>query len=185
MYLIIILCSLLPPFIIFSLTNFKILIRYSSINHSAWIIILIYLKSLIWFKYYILYRFINIIRLTIFNLFNVNINLNYNLFNNWKFNLLLIIIIFSLVGLPPFTLFYIKWYRIFFSLFNSNLFILLILLIFRSLFILYIYTNIIILNIFFYRYKSKIIKCNTLNFNDIHLLLLSLRLFLTPLILFI
>lgn len=166
-------------------TNFKILIRYSSINHSGWIIILIYLKTLIWIKYFLLYILTNISRLFIFNLFNININLNYNSSNHWKFNLLIIFTIFTIAGLPPFTLFYIKWYRIFFSLINSNLFILLIILILRSLFILYIYTNIIITFLFFYKFKSKIIKYNILNFNDIYSLLFFITLFLTPLILFI
>lgn len=184
LYLIIILCSFIPPFIIFSTTNFKILTRYSSINHSGWIIILIYLKSLIWIKYFRLYSLTNIFILFIFNIFNITINLNYNLYK-WQFNLLIIIIIFSLAGLPPFTLFYIKWYRIFFTLINSNLFILLIILILRSLLILYIYTNIIIIFLFFYKFKSKLIKSNILNLNNIYSLLFFLRLFLAPIILFI
>lgn len=184
-YLIIILSSIIPPFIIFSITNFKTLIRYSSINHSSWIILLIYIKSFIWIKYFILYSFINISRLIIFNLFNINININYNLFNHWKFNLLIITIIFTIAGLPPFSLFYIKWYRIFFSIINTNLFILLIILILRSLFILYIYTNIIIISLFFYKFNSKIIKYNIINFYDIYTIFFFLRLFLTPLILFI
>lgn len=92
---------------------------------------------------------------------------------------------FAIAGLPPFTLFFIKWYRIFFSLINSNLFILLIILILRSLFILYIYTQIIIIFLFFFKFKSKIIKYNILNYNDIYSLLFFIRLFLAPLILLI
>lgn len=184
LYLIIILCSIIPPFLIFSITNFKILIRYSSINHSSWIILLIYLKILIWIKYFILYSFINIFIIIIFNLFNIKINSNYNLFNHWKFNLLIIIIILTIAGFPPFSLFYIKWYRIFFSLINSNLFILLIILILRSLFILYIYINIIIIFLFFYKFKSKIIKYN-LKFNDYYILFFILSIFIAPIILFI
>jgi len=162
-YFNIILCSILPPFIILNLTNFKILISYSSINQARWIILLITLKNIIWIKYFIFYIII-LLRLcmTIHN-FKALYNINYINFNQIKFNFIFIIFIFNLAGIPPYSFFYIKWFTIYLSIYNSNLFIILIIIIFRSLFILYIYINIIINSIFFYKFNSKLIKFNYIN----------------------
>lgn len=155
-FIIIILCSILPPYIILNLTNFKILISYSSINQSRWIIFLIYLKHLLWFQYFIFYSFISFILFTIINLYKINIS-STSAQPSFKFNVLFITLIFNIAGLPPFSFFYIKWYSIFIFLNRSNILIILLLIIFRSLIILYIYINIIINSFFISQIKSKLI----------------------------
>jgi len=156
-------CSILPPIIINNLTNFKILISYSSINQSRWIILLIFLKNIIWIKYFIFYIIILLNISLIIYYFKIILNLSYTSLNQNKFNLIFIIFIFNLAGIPPYSFFYIKWFRIYISIYNTNIFIILIIIIFRSLFILYIYINIIINLIFFHKFNSKLIKFNFTN----------------------
>lgn len=164
LYFIIILCSILPPYIILNLINFKLLISYSSINQSRWIILLIHIKNIIWFKYFIFYSIISLRLFSIIYLSKISISFNY--FNShFKFNFLFIILIFNISGLPPFSFFYIKWFRIFIFLKSSNLLIIFILIILRSLIILYIYVNIIINSFFTSKIKSKLINLNLSFFN--------------------
>lgn len=156
-YIILILCSIIPPYIIYNLYNFKILLRYASINQTRWMIILTLIKSLIWLKYFLFYSFILFILTTLISLFKILPNFKYSLWNFIKsHNLIIIFIILNIASIPPFSFFYIKWYRIFIFLQNSNLFFIFIIIILRSLIIIYIYVNIILTSIFFYQFKSKL-----------------------------
>jgi len=162
-YFTLFICSIIPPLTIINITNFKILLSYSSINQSRWIILLIYLKNIIWIKYFIFYIIILLAIFLLLHYFKIILNISYTTFNQIKLNLIFIIFIFNLAGIPPYSFFYIKWFRIYISIYNSNLFIILIIIIFRSLFILYIYINIIINSIFFHKFNSKLIKFNFIN----------------------
>lgn len=167
LYIILLLSAFIPPFIIIKLNNLKILLSYSSINQSRWIIILIYIKNIIWFNYFIIY---SIILLCLFIIIYINkIYKSINYFFLPQFNIFNIIYILNLARIPPFSFFIIKWYRIFIIIINTNLYIIVILIIIRSLIILYLYTLILIKSIFFYSFISKIIKFNfyKLNLNKI------------------
>lgn len=178
LYLILIICSILPPYIISNLTNLKILLTYSSINQSGWIFILIYFKNIIWIKYFSFYSLI-LIRLRYF-IYNFKIYKNLNNFYKLNFNIITLLFIFNVAGLPPFTLFYLKWYSIFIFLINSNILILLILLIVRSLIILYIYSNIITNSLFLFKIKSKLLNYSfNHNIKKITIIKLS-RIFILP-----
>lgn len=155
--IIIILCSILPPISIFNLTNFKTLISYSSINQSRWILFLINLKIIIWFKYFIFYRLTLLSFIYIIYLFKINYNSN-NIYNNKNFNVIFLFYIFNLAGLPPFSFFYIKWYSIHLFIINRNIIPIIIILMFRSLIILFIYTNILTTSFFLFKIKSKILN---------------------------
>lgn len=169
LYIITIICSILPPYIILNITNFKLLISYSSINQSRWIILLIYIKNIIWFKYFIFYSIISLRLFSIIHLSKISISFNY--FKSYfKFNLLFIILIFNMAGLPPFSFFYIKWFSIFIFIKSSNLLIIFILIILSSLIILYIYVNIIINSFFINKIKSKLININLHIFNKFTLI---------------
>jgi len=159
-YFSLIICSILPPIIIINLINFKILLSYSSINQSRWIILLIFLKNIIWLKYFIFYIIILLNIFLIIHYFKITFNRIYTTSRQIKFNLIFIILIFNLAGIPPYSLFYIKWLTIFISIYNSNIFIILIIIILSSLFILYIYINITINSLFLNKFNSKIIKFN-------------------------
>lgn len=180
---ILIFCTIIPPFIIIKFNNLKILLSYSSINQSRWIILLIYIKNIIWFRYFIIY---SIILLYIFIIIQINKTYkSVNYFTTPKLNILNIIYILNLARIPPFSFFIIKWYRIFLIIINSNLYIIVILIIIGSLIILYLYTIILIKSLFFYRLTTKIIKYKyyKLNINKIIIIfLLNLSLSLIILI---
>lgn len=132
-------------------------------------ILLIYLKNIIWFKYFIFYSIISLRLFLIIYLSKISISLNY-FKSNFKFNLLFIILIFNISGLPPFSFFYIKWFSIFIFLKSSNILIIFIIIILSSLIILYIYVNIIINSFFINKIRSKLINFNQSIFNFYSLL---------------
>lgn len=157
---------------------------YSSINQSRWIILLIYIKNIIWFKYFIFYSIISL-RL-FFAIYFSKISIPFNYFkSHFKFNLLFIILIFTIAGLPPFSFFYIKWFSIFIFIKSSNILIIFILIIIRSLIILYIYINIIINSFFITKIKSKLINLNFSIFNNYLTLTYFITLFFSSIILII
>lgn len=181
-YIILISCSLIPPYIILNLNNFKILLRYSSINQIRWMILLILLKPIIWLQYFIFYCLI-LSSLFYFIKF-LKIKKNFNNIHRFKLNILIIMFILNLARLPPFSFFYIKWYSIFYSILNSNMILILIIIIIRSFLILYIYSNILINLLFIYKIKSKIKVFPPLKYNLYSRFLIILQL-LSSLILLI
>jgi len=184
-YFTLFICSILPPIIIINITNFKVLLSYSSINQSRWIILLIFLKNIIWLKYFIFYIIILSSLFLLLYYFKIMYNLSYISINQIKFNLIFIIFIFNLAGIPPYSFFYIKWFRIYISIYNSNLFIILIIIIFRSLLMLYIYINIIINSIFFNKLNSKLIKFNFIYLKNKYSNLILSRLFISIILIII
>nr|YP_010872875.1 NADH dehydrogenase subunit 2 [Pheidole smythiesii]WGV34061.1 NADH dehydrogenase subunit 2 [Pheidole smythiesii] len=170
LYLIIIICSILPPYIMLNMTNFKMLMSYSSINQSSWMIMLIYMKNIIWFKYFMFYSMISLSLFFIINIFKTFISFNYAQ-ASFKFNLLFIIFMFNMSGLPPFSFFYMKWYSLFTFIMSSNMLIILILMMLSSLIMLYIYINMMINSFFIYKMKSKMITINLIIFNKLALTL--------------
>jgi len=162
LYIILIICAYIPPFIIIKSNNLKILISYSSINQSSWIILLIYIKNIIWFRYFIIYSLILSIIFIIIYINKIYKSFTYFFLPN--LNIINILYILNIARMPPFSFFIIKWYRIFLTIINSNIYIIIIIIIIRSLIILYLYTLILIKSIFFHRLNSKIIKFKFNNF---------------------
>nr|YP_004021076.1 NADH dehydrogenase subunit 2 [Solenopsis geminata]ADP01783.1 NADH dehydrogenase subunit 2 [Solenopsis geminata] len=157
-YSIIFLCSILPPYLMLNLTNFKMLLSYSSINQSGWMMFLIYFKIFIWFKYFMFYTFIS---LSLFNLIYYSKMFFHNNFLPFNYhqtylNFMPLIFMFNMAGLPPFSFFLMKWYSIFLFSYSSNQLIILIMLMLSSLIMLYIYTNMMISSVFFFQFKSKL-----------------------------
>nr|YP_010334250.1 NADH dehydrogenase subunit 2 [Crematogaster matsumurai]UNH90059.1 NADH dehydrogenase subunit 2 [Crematogaster matsumurai] len=149
-----ILCAIIPPYMMLNINNFKILMSYSSINQSGWMLLLIYLKNIIWFKYFLFYSFITLTLFIFFYLFKNNFNFTYKLNN---LNLMIaIFFMFNLAGLPPFSFFYMKWYLIFSIIYNSNHIFIMIIMMMSSLFMLYIYTNMMMINFYMFNFKSKL-----------------------------
>nr|YP_010872940.1 NADH dehydrogenase subunit 2 [Pheidole malinsii]WGV34126.1 NADH dehydrogenase subunit 2 [Pheidole malinsii] len=160
LYLLIILCSIIPPYMMLNMTNFKMLMSYSSINQSSWMILLIYMKNIIWLKYFLFYSVITLSLFTIMHTSKLTMSLNY-LKSHFSFNLLFIILMFNMSGLPPFSFFYMKWFSMFIFLKSSNMLIILLLMMFSSLMLLYIYVNMMINMFFISKMKSKLINFNT------------------------
>lgn len=130
---------------------------YSSINQTGWILILIYIKDIIWLKYFLFYRTILICIIILMEYQKISTNFSYKTPKN-KDNWLILLFIFNLRGLPPFAFFYFKWLRISIFLIHTPFSFFAILLLLRSLIILYIYSSIVIKLSLTYNFKSKIFK---------------------------
>nr|YP_009253051.1 NADH dehydrogenase subunit 2 [Vollenhovia emeryi]ANA91976.1 NADH dehydrogenase subunit 2 [Vollenhovia emeryi] len=154
LYMILILCASIPPFLMLNINNLKILLTYSSINQTGWMLMLIWLKNLLWMTYFFYYSMI-LLSLT-YSIHNFKIYMNFNNFNNMNFKMILLILMFNLASMPPFSFFLLKWYSIFYLLYNSNFFMILILLMFSSLIMLYIYTKMMINSLFLFMLTTKI-----------------------------
>lgn len=184
LYLIILSSSYFSVIKIINLLNFKILLTYSSINQTRWILLLIFFKNLFWLIYIIIYRIILFIISIFITYFKFTFNFNFNFFYNINFNFICLILLFNIARIPPLTFFLIKWFRIFIILFNSNLLFIFILIIINSFILIYIYINIISSIIFFISFKSKLLNLiplysyNFLNSNN-NLIILFLRFFLS------
>lgn len=173
-------CSIIPPIIIINLTNLKKLLTYSSINQLGWILILIYLKNIIWLSYLTIYTLISILIFSILT--------HYKIYNNFielfPNNLIILLIILNIASMPPFSFFIFKWLRIFVLIINSNIFPISLIIIIRSFIIFFIYLNIIYLSIFTNLTKSKLLNPITpiINYNHLNIFILIITLISFPLI---
>lgn len=152
LYLSTLLCILLPPIIILNISNLKLLFTYSSINQTGWLLLITFIKDILWFKYFYFYTLTLISAIILIEQQKIFIDISYKKPKN-KDNRLILLIIINLGGLPPFAFFYFKWIRVSYFTLNTPLSILSIFLLFRSLIIFYIYSSIII--------KRALIKLNS------------------------
>lgn len=130
------------------------ILAISSINNSSWIIIIIIINEIIWFNYFIIYSIINLLIINIFYKYNINYINQIKFFNFRFFNKLnLLILILSIMGLPPIIGFFIKWILIKILIFNKFYIILIILILLT------------ILNLFFYLKISYFLLFNFRLFN--------------------
>nr|QBG38690.1 NADH dehydrogenase subunit 2 [Acropyga silvestrii] len=158
--------------------NMKVLLNYSSINQTSWMLLLIFLKNLFWLIYMTMYTLILFFILSFFSFYKFSFYYSLNYYTSMNFNLLLLMLMFNLASIPPLTFFLLKWMNIFISIFNSSLnLILIILMIMNSFILIYIYINFLTLNMFFYLIKSKLfnysIKLKNKNFLFIMLLFIN------------
>lgn len=182
-YLIILTSSFISTFKIIINLNFKIILTYSSINQTRWIILLIIFKNILWFIYFIIYSLILLIINIIFQFLNISYNFFYSI-KPLNIQLIYIFIFFNIARLPPLSFFFIKWLRIYTFLINSNIFLIFIIILFNSFILIYIYINIITLLIFFYSIKSKLFFIINYPFKKIYLILFT-RFFLSLIIILI
>ena len=118
------------------------ILAISSINNSSWIIIALLINENLWLNYIIIYSILNILIINIFIKYNINyINqlkfFNLNFFN--KINILILIL--SILGLPPIIGFLIKWILIK-TLILNKLYLILIILVTLTIINLYFYIKI-------------------------------------------
>lgn len=127
------------------------IIAISSINNTTWILFAILINENLWINYFLIYSILNFLIIKIFNNYNINYINQIKLFNlNFFFKLNILILILSIIGLPPIIGFLIKWILIKTLIYNNIYFIIIILIILT------------ILNLFFY---IKITYFILFNFN--------------------
>nr|YP_010266080.1 NADH dehydrogenase subunit 2 [Messor structor]UHY95041.1 NADH dehydrogenase subunit 2 [Messor structor] len=184
-YMVLIMCCIIPPYMSLNKNNFKLIMAYSSINQSGWMILLIYLKIFLWFNYFIFYSLISFSLFWFINYFKMNMNFKYTfLMNNFKLNMIPLMLLLNMSGMPPFSFFIMKWYSIYFSLYNSNFFLILIMMMLSSLFMLYIYINMTLYSMFIYKYTSKFIIM-IMNTSEYLMLFVFISLFISQILLII
>nr|QBG38549.1 NADH dehydrogenase subunit 2 [Acropyga arnoldi] len=179
-YYLILSSAFISSFKMINSLNFKILMSYSSINQTSWMLFLIIFKNLFWLIYMIIYSLILFIILFSFSFFKLSFNFMLNNYSSMNFNLMLLMLIFNLASIPPLSFFMFKWMNIFIMIFNSKLNVMLIIMmIINSFILIYIYINMMILIMFFYSIKSKFLKfsINLMNKNFFFIVLIFLNFF--------
>lgn len=144
--------------------NLKILLSYSSIIQILWIIILIYVREVIFISYLFIYYFIMIIIFIVINKFNLVYLTDLYLIklNNKILFLIYLIVFISLARIPPFLGFLTKWIAIQ-SLRRIISLIYILLIIFSSLISIFFYLRVMFLRFINY---SISIKLNFLIINN-------------------
>lgn len=127
------------------------ILAISSINNSTWILIAILINENLWINYFFIYSILNFLIINLLNKYKINYINQIKFFNlNLFFKLNILILILSIIGLPPILGFLIKWILIKTIIYNKILLILIILIILT------------ILNLYFY---LKITYFLLFNFN--------------------
>lgn len=126
----------------FNQNSLRKILAISSINNSSWILIALLINEKLWLNYFSIYFILNLIIIYIFNQYNINYINQLKIFNiNFFLKLNLLILIFSIIGLPPILGFLIKWILIK-NLIYNNIILIIIILIILSIFNLFLYLKI-------------------------------------------
>nr|QHF16903.1 NADH dehydrogenase subunit 2 [Therioaphis trifolii] len=134
------------------------ILAFSSINNSSWMLIAMIMNENIWINYFLIYTMLNFLIMNIFNKFKINYLNQIKFFNlNFFFKLNLLMLIFSIMGLPPMMGFLMKWMLIKMLIYNK-MFMILIMLI-----------TLAILNLYFYLKLSYFLLFNFNLFNKWYL----------------
>nr|AKK32518.1 NADH dehydrogenase subunit 2 [Henschiella sp. PJ-2015] len=132
-------------------TNLLKIMTYSSMNHSSWMLMSMLFESNMWIMYMIIYMimmFMFCYKMNWYNIYYIN-QLQMNLMNYNK--LIIIMLMLSIGGLPPFIGFLPKW-MIMQMMINLNMNMMMIIMLMSSLIILFFYMQ-IIMNMFMMNYN--------------------------------
>lgn len=156
----------------------------SSINNSTWILFAILINEKLWINYFLIYSIINFLIIKILNDFNINYINQIKFFNlNFFFKLNILILIFSIIGLPPIIGFLIKWILIKTLIYN-NIYIIIIILIILTILNLIFYIKITYFILFNFNLFNKwYLKFKKNNYNFI-IIINFFRLFFLYLIIY-
>nr|YP_010166608.1 NADH dehydrogenase subunit 2 [Hydroporus planus]ANJ70239.1 NADH dehydrogenase subunit 2 [Hydroporus planus]QRV62699.1 NADH dehydrogenase subunit 2 [Hydroporus planus] len=155
-YMIIIMSTLIGSIGGLNQTSLRKILAYSSINHIGWMLTSFLMNEIIWIIYFMIYSFISLSIILMFNKFNIfMLNQLFMMMNNFyiiKYFMLMNLL--SLGGLPPFMGFLPKWIII--QNLSYNNFLLITFMIMMTLITLFFYLRI--------SYSSLMINNNELNF---------------------
>nr|QXP43563.1 NADH dehydrogenase subunit 2 [Xenopsylla cheopis] len=141
-------------------SSLRSILSYSSITHMGWMLIsLMYNKMIFWF-YFIIYMLISLMMTMIFNyykFFYMNQIMSNSIYSLNKF--IIMMMFFSMGGLPPFLGFFPKWFIIE-LLMNNDMFMYTIILVMMTMLTLFFYLRLMffmmILNNFQFYWKNKL-----------------------------
>nr|YP_073309.1 NADH dehydrogenase subunit 2 [Schizaphis graminum]AAS00827.1 NADH dehydrogenase subunit 2 [Schizaphis graminum] len=143
------------------------ILAMSSINNSTWMLFAILMNNKLWINYFLIYSILNFLIIKILNNYNINYINQMKFFNlNFFFKLNLMMLIFSIMGLPPMIGFLMKWMLIK-NLIYNNMYMIMIMLIMLTILNLYFYIKMTYFMLFNFNLFNKWylqIKNNNLNF---------------------
>nr|YP_010464262.1 NADH dehydrogenase subunit 2 [Lagria rufipennis]UUL71639.1 NADH dehydrogenase subunit 2 [Lagria rufipennis] len=174
-------CLLISVIMSFNQISLRKILTFSSINNIAWMLASLQCSYSIWLMYFILYSFMNLPLMIMFNSMSMNyLNQMLNFTQkSFLMKLFLIVNFFSLGGLPPFIGFLPKWLVIY-SLSLQNLEFLSFLLIVMTLILLYVYIRMVFFSLTFMSTESKVvIKFESKLFVILSFMMLVLLIFMT------
>nr|YP_010175315.1 NADH dehydrogenase subunit 2 [Neotoxoptera formosana]QSL98437.1 NADH dehydrogenase subunit 2 [Neotoxoptera formosana] len=130
----------------------------SSINNSTWMLFAILMNENLWINYFLIYSLLNFLIIKMLNNYNINYINQLKFFNlNFFFKLNMLMLIFSIMGLPPMMGFLMKWMLIKTLIYN-NMYMIMMMLIMLA-----------ILNLLFYIKMTYFILFNFNLFNKWYL----------------
>nr|AEV76940.1 NADH dehydrogenase subunit 2 [Camponotus vafer] len=136
--------------------NFKIILTYSSINQTSWVLLLIMFKNLMWILYFATYSAILFLTIMTLKFLYMSPNFIYSV-KSLNFKLMFMFMFFNLASLPPLSFFFMKWFSVYMFIFNSpDLTFLIVIMLINSFILIYIYINMMTLLMFFFSIKSKL-----------------------------
>nr|AZL93127.1 NADH dehydrogenase subunit 2 [Brachymeria sp. ZJUH_2016006] len=179
MFLILMINLFYSSFMGLSMSNFKMLIIYSSMIQNSWMIFMMIINENLFLKYFIYYLLIMMNLCMILNMMNMNKmnNYNYLFLKNKKLFFLMNFMILSLAGIPPFFGFSLKIIAI--DMFKDlNLMYYSIFMILISVMSMFFYIRMILLNILMIFLKNKLNWFNLFFFEKIKFNIIYLNLFM-------
>nr|YP_009332459.1 NADH dehydrogenase subunit 2 [Schlechtendalia chinensis]YP_009400256.1 NADH dehydrogenase subunit 2 [Nurudea ibofushi]API68532.1 NADH dehydrogenase subunit 2 [Schlechtendalia chinensis]ARW70248.1 NADH dehydrogenase subunit 2 [Nurudea ibofushi] len=130
------------------------ILAMSSINNSSWMLIAIIMNEILWLNYFLIYSMLNFLIMYMLWKYKINYINQLKFFNfNLMFKLNLLMLIFSIMGLPPMLGFLMKWMLIKMLIYNNMIIILNLLI------------SLTILNLYFYLKLTYFILFNFNLFN--------------------
>nr|DAC76909.1 TPA_asm: NADH dehydrogenase subunit 2 [Pseudomyrmex elongatus] len=168
-----IMTMIVPPLAMFNTNKMKILIVYSSINQTGWIVMLIYLKHQFWTIYMLFYSIMMFLISMMLNF--TSISTKFFMYTFKKFNIMFTSMMMNLASMPPFSFFMFKWFSTFTFIWNSNIKMMIILMLFNSLIMTFIYIKMMTWSLFINKFESKLIFNKTpIKLNKSILILMSI-----------
>nr|YP_009938250.1 NADH dehydrogenase subunit 2 [Hyalopterus pruni]QNU07669.1 NADH dehydrogenase subunit 2 [Hyalopterus pruni] len=131
------------------------ILAMSSINNSTWMLFAILMNNNLWINYFLIYSILNFLIIKILNNYNINYINQMKFFNlNFFLKLNLLMLIFSIMGLPPMIGFLMKWMLIK-NLMYNNMYMIMIMLIMLTILNLYFYIKMTYFMLFNFNLLNK------------------------------
>nr|YP_010977782.1 NADH dehydrogenase subunit 2 [Nurudea zhengii]UYG49501.1 NADH dehydrogenase subunit 2 [Nurudea zhengii] len=134
------------------------ILAMSSINNSSWMLIMILINEILWIHYFMIYSILNLMIMYILWIYKINYINQLKFFNfNFFLKMNMLMLILSIMGLPPMLGFMMKWMLIKMLIYNKMIIILMLLI------------SLTILNLYFYLKLTYFLLFNFNLFNKWYL----------------